>query len=422
MSTRWNHWIGSAADATALLRRAWPWAAAAMYWFVPSSGVAKAMLWGAGVYALWNWRKTLAAWKNPVGVFFGLGVLWALISVAWSFDPAGTARDLLKSAPMALAVLAIPAIFDRPGRIWTALEASAGLITARLAVDLIRIFFLLGWPSAFAAARYLHPYLYTHPNVSSMMAGLCVLVLAARSLAGGSGWGRKALLAVGIALDLAYLVVLASRGPQVVFALVALAFPLVLLPGWRTRLVAAVLAGALAFLLWEALPKINPRFRDRTMVNLNQRTKIWRHARQLAHQQPILGYGFGKKSFVKALYENPAHRAPRVPFQYPHAHSYWLMLYFQGGAVGFALWSLGWLALGLRLGRRARQAEQAAAGWRGRVQARVLPALLGAGLAFILIYGLGDYPDNMVRHAQFYLAGLAVAWIYAPAARKECAA
>ena len=58
-----------------LLRWALPLAAAALFWFDPSDGFSTAVLWGAGIYALWNGRSTWAAWKNPVGLFFGLGAL-----------------------------------------------------------------------------------------------------------------------------------------------------------------------------------------------------------------------------------------------------------------------------------------------------------------------------------------------------------
>lgn len=385
------------------------WTAAAILWLDPSSGVSTAILWGAGLHALWNWRRTLAAWRNSVGVLWGLGLAWALLSWAWSFYPAGTARDLVKSAPLVVSVLALPGIFNRSDRIWAALTGSAVLVTVRLGLDLVRIFFWLGWPDALSTARYMHPYVYLHPNVSSMLAGLSALVLVARGAAGAPGAGRKLLLAVGILIDLAFLVVLASRGPQLMLALAALVMPLVLLPGWRTRLVAAVLVLALGAGLWQVMPQINPRFRDRTMVDFNQRNRIWHHARRLAEMKPVEGYGFGKKAFVKALYENPEHRSPRAPFHFPHAHSYWLMLFFQGGAVGFALWSAGWLALVLRLGGWTLRAERLATGWRNRLNVRALPAVLAVGMGFILVYGIGDYPDNVIRHAQFFLAGLAVA-------------
>jgi len=353
-----------------LCRWGLPLAAAAQLWFDPSNGFATAILWGAGLYALWQGRKTWAAWKNPVGLFFGLGLLTV-----------------------------------------GALVASAGLITVKLAADLVRLCVALGWPTVLTEARYFHPYLYTHPNVSSMMAGLCTLVFAARWLAGAPGAGRRALLALGLAVDLVYLVVLASRGPQVVFALAALAFPIVLLPGWRSRLAALALAALAGWVLWQAAGQVNPRFRDRTMRNWNNRDTVWAHAKMLADQRPVLGYGFGKKAFVKAVYENPKERYPLVPVRYPHAHQYWLMLYFQGGAIGFALWSLGWLALGARLARGLARAGRTARGaWRARLRARVLPALLATALAFVLVYGIGDFPDHVIRHAQFLLAGLAVAW------------
>ena len=404
-----NQWIESVGGGRLLARRVLALAAGAVLWFDPSSGVAKACLWGAGLYALWNWRKTVAAWRNPVGAFFGMGVLWALVSVAWSFYPEGTGRDLLKAAPMVLAALALPTIFDRPSRIWTALVASAGLVTARITVDLVRLFAELGWPMVLTEARFFHPYLYTHPNVASMMAGLCVLVLVARGLAGGLGRKGQVLLLVGLVLDLGYMVVMASRGPQAVFAVVALAFPILLLPGWRMRLLAFVLTVAVGLGLWQAAGSINPRFHDRTMGTFNSRDTIWGHAKLLADRKPVLGYGFGKKAFEKAVYENPTQRPPLVPFRYPHTHQYWLMLYFQGGVVGFALWSLGWLALGIRLGRFTRRADREAFGWGARLRARTLPMLIGIGIAFILIYGLVDFPDNVIRQSQFYLVGLALA-------------
>ena len=47
-----------------------------------------------------------------------------------------------------------------------------------------------------------------------------------------------------------------------VFAVAALAFPIVLLPGWRSRLAAAALAALVGWGLWQAAGHINPRFKD----------------------------------------------------------------------------------------------------------------------------------------------------------------
>ena len=192
-------------------------------------------------------------------------------------------------------------------------------------------------------------------------------------------------------------------------ALAALAFMVVLLPGWRCRCLAALVAVGLGAGLWQVAHKVNPRFHDRTMANFNNRDTVWGHSKLLADRKPVLGYGFGKRAFRKAFYENPTQRSPLVPVTYPHTHSYWLMLYFQGGAVGFALWSLGWAALGARLVRYSCREERLQTAWRGRLRARLLPVLLAAGLAFILVYGIGDFPDSVIRQVQFYLAGLALA-------------
>ena len=408
-------WAGG---ASALRRHALMGVVAAWFWFRPSNELSTILLWLAGLYATWNWRKTLEVWRNPTGLFFGLGVIWALCSLMWSFYPAGTARDLLKAAPLVGAAIAMPILFDGPRRIWSALVVSAVVITVNLGLDLIRLLGELGWPTVLTEARFFHPYLYTHPNVSSMMAGLCALVFVARGLAGVTGFWKKAGLALGVVLDLAYLVTMASRGPQLVFVVVALAFPLVLLPGWRARLVAFVLVVALALALWEVVPRVNPRFRDRTMGNFNQRNTVWGHSNMLAGRRPILGYGFGKAAFEKAVYENPSQRPPLVPFHYPHAHSYWIMLTFQGGKTAFILWSLGWLSLGIRLGRTAFRAERTEIRWREKLAARSLPVLLGTGIAFILIYGIGDYPDQVIRLSQFCLAGLAVSQVI-PVTRGE---
>lgn len=413
---QWNPGAGGAAG----VRR---WAAAlaigAVMWLHPGNSITEAIFWIAGLYAIWNWRTTLSVWNNPVGILFGAGVSWALLSIGWSFNPSGTASDLLAAVPLVLSTLAIPVIFQSSSRIWGALLVSAGWVTAGIGLDLIRLLKALGWPGMLTEARFFHPYLYTHPNVSSMMAGLCVLVLLARWVAGAPGWMRKYLLAAGIALNLIYLVVMASRGPQLVFALILLIFPLVLLPGWRSRLAAAVLLVMLGCGFWKAAVIVNPRFQDQTMGNLNTRDTVWGHSKLLADRKPLAGYGFGKQVFESAVYDNPDQRPPLVPFRYPHAHQYWLMLYFQGGVIGFSLISLGWLALWIRLIRREHLAECLALDWRGRLGARVLPALLGTGILFILVYGLGDYPDQVIRRAQFHLLGLAVAWTGLPLLRKE---
>ncbi len=403
---------------------AWPggWPAAlilaalGVLWWSPSGGLTQAILAGTGLVGLWNYRKVWAAWKNPAGICFLLGGGWAALSLLWSFLPAGSARDLARWAPVALTVLALPVVLDRPGRIWLALTGSAVILTARLALDLARLYSALGHTYLFSYSRFQLPYLYTHPNVSSMMAGLCVLILAVRLLAGTPRAIWKALLILGLAINLAYLLVMASRGPQVAFAAVILVVPVLIAPGWRTRLAALGLAILLGIGLWQGAHRLNPRFGDDTMKNFNRRDTIWGHVSMLVEEKPALGYGFGKRVFRAAVYDHPEQRPPRGPIEYPHTHSYWLMIYFQGGTVALALWGLAWFLLEARLARFSVRSARLESTGGARMRTQLLPALLLSGTVFVLIYGIVDYPDHAIRHAQFYLAGLAMALTRLPVA------
>lgn len=408
----WSEWPGT---SVGFRQAIWVWAALGAVWINPSSGLTSLILIVVGLHGLWHFRATLAAWKNPAGVLLACGVAWAVLSVGWSVTAEGSGRDLLKSTPMALAALAIPSLANRPGRIWLGLLASAGWVTLRLAMDVVRLVAALGWPDVLADARFHQTYLYTHPNVSSMMAGLCVLILTLRAVAGVPGAGRRILLAIGILLNLAYMVVMGSRGPQVALAVMALALPVALIPGWRPRLAMAGMAVLLGIGLWQVAHKVNPRFQDDTMHNFNRRDTIWGHAGMLIRERPLLGYGFGKRAFIQAVYQHPDHRAPRGPIHYPHTHSYWLMLGLQGGRIALGLWSLAWLLLGVRLVVWSARASRPPGHWVERMRARTAPVLLLAGLAFILFYGIVDFPDHAIRQAQFYLAGLAMALTALPA-------
>ena len=98
MSGFWNKWMEAVGGRAGLCRWALGLAAAAVLWLDPSSGVSTALLAGAGIYALGNGKKTLAAWKNPAGALFGLGAAWAVLSAVWSFYPAGSVRAPSPSA------------------------------------------------------------------------------------------------------------------------------------------------------------------------------------------------------------------------------------------------------------------------------------------------------------------------------------
>jgi O-antigen ligase len=268
-----------------------------------------------------------------------------------------------------------------------------------------------------AGARYKHPYLFTHPNVSCMMAGLSALVLVALAAGGVRGGWRRTALAAGLAVDLAFLVVMGSRGPQIVFAAALLAYPLLLVPGWKARLSALLAVAAVGTGLWLGAGRINPRLADATMDGFNGRDIVWRYVVKLVPEHPVRGFGYGKRSFKKVAYHDHSRRPLQYrPAYYPHAHCYWLMLVFQGGAVAVVLWGGGWLALLAGLACALRRAGQETAGtpWRQKLEARALPAFFLAAIGMVLLYATGDYPDNLMRDVQFALPALALAWAWPP--------
>lgn len=389
-------------------------------WFVlceSSSGVTDAIGYLVGLWALCHWREALACWRNPVGVCFGLGVLWTIASTGWAIDTAGAWRDLMKSGALAMGVWGLPLALGGRERTRTVLGCAAGLLTVRLAADLVRLAMSLGVGKALlAGARYGHPYLFNHPNVSCMMAGLSALALVALAVGGVRGGWRRAALAAGLAVDLAYLVVMASRGPQIVFAAALLAYPLLALPGWKARMLALLAVAAAGTGLWLGAGRINPRMEDSTMGGFHDRDVVWKYVAGLLPEHPVRGFGCGKRNFERVVYHDGSRRPLRGPVQYPHAHSYWLMLAFQGGGVAVAVWSAGWLALVAGLFCALRRAGKDASGapWRQKLAARALPVFFLAATGMILVYGIADYPDNLVRDVQFALPALALAWAWPP--------
>ena len=401
-------------------------AAIAALCFHPAGAFSDAVYVLVGLHGLWRWRRLRDAWAHPFGLFALLGVLWMAASAAWSFWPAGTVRDLSKEIPLFLGVLGLPALLVPARRAWAGLSLAAGCITLRLALDLVRLVSVLGCGAGlFREARFAEPYLYNHPNISCMFAGLSLFVFLALLLRPGA-WrrGRFVPPLLGAAVCVLYLLVLASRGPQAVIAVLALAAPVLFLPGWRPRAIALVLCAVAAAAGWQAKEVLNPRLADSTMDGFNNRKIVWQHVTLLPKWQnrEWQGFGWGKRAFHKAYYENPRQRPPWVPgdrLVFPHAHSYWRMIRFEGGNVALAIWSLAWLALLLRVLRRIRLDALATRPphFLPLLRARLLPVLLLLSLAAILLYGVWDYPDSFLRDAQFLLLALLAAATATPPAK-----
>ncbi len=497
-------------------RPAAKWAAAALccalFWWFPSSGLADALCVGLGLWGLSRPARFRAVWLRPAGLAFAALGLFTLASALWSVSPRGTLSDIGKFLPLLFGFLGLPLLVTSRRRFWNGALLSAGAVTLRFVPELVRLYrevprlpadILQGAQPGFRTflrlARLVGNALYSHPNAASLLACLCAVLFAAYLLSGRGGRTVRGLCAAGILVDLAYLLVLGSRGPQAVLAMTVLLAPVLLLPWPRAKIAYVLLVLAGAYGLWcawiradevtfmaDSAPKarreaaekvelwrtaelspeeiekwtdalsaellqknhrvwqsrvplysptvgqavlwpverLNPRFADRSMSNLSDRKTVWRHTSRLIREdRPVLGFGFGKKAFKKAYYENTDRRAPklRTGIVFPHAHSYWRMAWFQGGACGLALALLAWGAAFCAAFRRLfleRYRRGVAGETPGKALRRSLPAATAVALVFsLLLYGIWDFPDSVARQAQFLLLGVLMAFSAFPVVR-----
>ena len=360
-------------------------------WKLSATVVQDILVYGAFLFALTRISRGAAAWKQPAGLAFIALLIHMLLSLPLALHPALSLRDVSGMFKIIAGAFAIPVVFNTRAKIEAALFYSATAITCVLGYDLIRLTAHLG-PNLLAQAHVFQPFIFNHSNVASMMAGAAVMVLFYFF------WKRRhqfwpALGCLGgMLIGLAYLVILASRGPQIAFALSGIG-AICLIPSRGLKLLgflAILLAGLVLFVNIE---HVNPRFLEKkSMANFSERDKVWTHTWDLARQRPWLGYGYGKRNFELVYYST---HPPQSIFHYPHPHQFWLKLLFEFGWPGLILHLLAWLILAAGLWRCVFAQPT--------FTLRLLPGTVGLIFCFIHLYGLGDYPDNIVLMALCWL-------------------
>lgn len=366
---------------------------AVLFWKFQSKAVCEVAIFAVLIYALTWERQRIGIWFNGLGVPFVILLAFTVITLPLSTSPMLSARDFVKALPMLALAFAIPLVLHNRSRIETVLLYSAVGLTTIVGYDLVRLIVKLG-PDAVAKAHSFEPFILNHSNVSSMAAGAAFFVLAYFAWQWRTDRARLGLCLLGIAVNLAYKVVIASRGPQVALIGAIGAAGILLLPGWRKKVLwvmVPVLAGGILLI-------VNPRFGDKaSMRGLCDRDKVWAHTWELAKERPVFGYGFGKKVFEEVYHSsNP----PASPFKFHHTHEYWLFALFQHGWTGLLLYATAWALLMLRLLCHIRRQMVS--------EARLLPGLIAVLLVFIHFYGLADYPDNVVQLMMIWLIPLAL--------------
>lgn len=385
-----------------------------------SKAIQDIVVFGAAIYAVyiaWRTGRGLAAWRQPAGIAFTALVLYMAFSLPFSRAPAASFRDFTGMLEIFAGAFAIPVIFNTRRRLETALLYSANAIILTLAFDLCRLTYRLG-SNLMEQAHAFKPFILNHSNVASMMAGLTALVYFYFFWQWRRAKRRTAYTCLlGIAVALIYQIVLASRGPQLALAL-TIAVMGAFLPGTRRKIVWGLAIVCLGALLAVHSGKINPRIAppptsttdtttgaqtitaratDFLRNNLNQRDVVWKHTWSLAKQRPWFGHGYGKRNFTRIYYENDP---PSSDYYYPHPHQYWLKLFFEFGWMGLLLHLAAWLILAWQLLRRIYCEPT--------FTARLLPGTIALMLLCIHLYGLGDYPDNLVQIVQIWLIPVAL--------------
>jgi len=345
---------------------------------------------GMAWYALARRSRGAGAWRNAAGTAFIVLLAAIILLLPFSVSPRLAARSFALVIPVLVVTAAIPAVFDTRERIESSLLYSAVAVTLILAVDLGRLAWLLR-DELVRRARNTLPYVLNHPNVASMVAGAAVVVFVYFAWKHRRNPSRLSLCIAAVIVDLAYMVVMSSRGPQLAFAATCFLFG-ILLPGWRRKLVWFGVLAALALLAYGNIEHVNRRFTRPDTRTLNERNKVWAHTYKLATDRPVLGHGFGKKVFEKIYYESDE---PRSKHMFPHPHNYWLKVLFESGWAGVGLHLAAWLLLGIRLARHTFK--------RASLSERLLPGTVMMILCLVHLYAVADYPDEAVRIMQLWL-------------------
>ncbi len=287
----------------------------------------------AGMIALLRAPQMFRMWFPAL--LLGALVLWAALSVSWSIDPGVSQRRAIAVAASTLFGLYLVARYD--GRTLAELMAASFLI---LAVGSYVV--ALGLPSlgvhSDVNAGAWRGLWYEKNQMGATMVYGALTCAAAAALSPGRRllWvgalalcvgliimtqSKTSLLALALALGLGAGLTLMNRGPAAAVALI-----------WLGVTLGGVVGGLYALapdILFEALGKD---------ASLTGRTDIWSAVMAAAEARPLQGYGFA------AFWTDDSSPAKWIRHQLgwtvPTAHSGWMDLLVQLGAVGVALFTL----------------------------------------------------------------------------------
>jgi O-antigen ligase len=280
---------------------------------------------------------------------------WAVASLAWSIDPAFTARELKSDVLWALATMLIFYVAGTSLAGWRALAATAlGGIAFWPALALGMHWSDTGWN-----ARLAHMGVVAYSTYLVTVAPLILLLLWPAPL----GF-RERRRGAWVAVLLFALVLVTARLSENRIVWIALAAAIILLavalwPTLSAMKIAFVAGGLLlAFALLFAVTareraenKYSPATTVAESLSADPRLSIWKHAAKHIAERPWHGYGYGRLILRDELREDTGNRL------LTHAHNMFVSQWLQTGGVGVALLVTLFAALGLRYLRLVRSGD-----------------------------------------------------------------
>lgn len=386
-----------------LVRELLTLAAALVVWKWYSSGLQDAILWCVFLYGLRYWRRSVQIWSHfPGWPFIGIAII-ALLFLPLSTDAQESSHELVRILDVLAVAAVLPGLLQSREHVQKVLFYTGAAFTLALGADLVRLCWILK-ANVLTAAHEYEPFALGHsPNIAGAAAACSFIIMsiAASRYAAESPSAKKpaVILYFGAALiNLAYLVIIASRGAQVALAatavLAAFLFP-------RRHTVRLLMAGIVLLLIATAALKpewINPRLKDPFSIEiLADRDKVWTHTWNLSKEHPLTGHGYGHDVF-KEVYHHSS--PPKSRFHFNHPHQYWLNILFAGGWLTVALHLLAWPSLGIALLKQTMQPGQMHYSDRSLLLSLILL------ITFIHVFGFGDYPGSVIRMLLIWLVPL----------------
>ena len=320
-------------------------------------------------------RKDKPDFQSPLGLPFLLFLLWALASIIWAVDRNNTLHDIYPRLVKLLALYYLLILFFNTRERFISLVRILIVSTTLFALgSLVYIYFIMGHPLSFPLEV---------DNVSpNHMGQICLFatLLSMIFVSTAEKWPERIALALCFISTLTAVLLSCSRSSFIAlatgtFVLICFSqFKKSFLVGFSIILISIVLLSSISPLLQAKL--LPSRFLQ------DGRIAIFATAYEMIKDRPLIGFGYGAKSFGDNMLKYKSRLPPELSAQanYRHTHNVFLDIATRLGLVGlgffifilFRVFKMGWELIKQRQDSFARK-------W-GVGMTACLAALLTAGI------------------------------------------